>query len=69
VTAPESDVDLVGDLNSEDESGLPWTLLDETRDPTLIGEGAWLVVGEGRHELSPQFELVEIEGDIVWCGC
>ena len=57
---PTPNVDLVVDLNSEDESGLPWTFLDEARDPTLIREGAWLVVGEGTTRAVAQ--VVEIEG-------
>ncbi len=59
----EFEVDLVVDLNSEDESGLPWTFLDEARDPALIREGAWIVVGEGSTQAVAQ--VVEIEGDIV----
>jgi hypothetical protein len=37
MTTPTSDLpelDLVVDLNSEDESGLPWTHLDEARHPS-----------------------------------
>jgi hypothetical protein len=30
------EVDLVVDLNSEDESGLPWSFVDEARDPSLM---------------------------------
>ncbi|MDA8148486.1 MAG: hypothetical protein M0Z93_06855 [Actinomycetota bacterium] len=58
-----SSIDLVVDLNSEDESGLPWTFLDEAKDPTLIREGAWLVVGEGTVRAVAQ--VVEIEEDVV----
>ncbi len=56
-------VDLVVDLNGEDESGLPWTFLDEARDPGLVRPGAWLVVGEGSARAVAQ--VVEIDGDIV----
>jgi hypothetical protein len=56
-------LDLVVDLNSEDESGLPWTFLDEARDPALIREGAWLVVGEGAVRAVAQ--VVEIDDNIV----
>jgi hypothetical protein len=56
-------LDLVVDLNGEDESGLPWTFLDEARDPALIREGAWLVVGEGAVRAVAQ--VVEIDDDIV----
>lgn len=66
MTTPTSDLpelDLVVDLNSEDESGLPWTHLDEARDPELVREGAWLIVGQGNVRAVAQ--VVEIEGDIV----
>lgn len=56
-------LDLVVDLNSEDESGLPWTFVDEARDPTLIREGAWLIVGAGSVRAVAQ--VVEVAGDIV----
>ena len=41
------DVDLVVDLNTVDETDLPWALLDQAPDPTLIRPGAHLVVGSG----------------------
>jgi hypothetical protein len=57
------EVDLVVDLNSEDESALPWSLVDEARDPGLIIEGGWAVVGEGAARAVAQ--VVEVDGDIV----
>lgn len=61
---PDADlVDLIVDLNSEDESGLPWAYIDEARDPALIREGAWLVVGEGSARAVAQ--VVEVDGEIV----
>jgi hypothetical protein len=57
------EVDLVVDLNSEDESGLPWSFVDEARDPSLMVEGAWVVVGEGTARAVAQ--VVEVEGDVV----
>jgi hypothetical protein len=56
-------LDLVVDLNSQDESGLPWTFVDEAPDPALIREGAWLIVGEGAVRAVAQ--VVEIDDDIV----
>jgi hypothetical protein len=56
-------VDLVVDLNSEDDSGLPWTFLDEAPDPARIREGAWIIVGEGA--VRAVADVVEIEGEIV----
>jgi hypothetical protein len=63
VSSNEDRVDLVVDLNSEDDSGLPWTFLDEARDPALIREGVWIVVGEGSVRAVAQ--VVEIDGEIV----
>jgi hypothetical protein len=43
-------VDLPLDLNTQDETGLPWTFLDEVPDPSRIIQGAWIVVAPpGRH--------------------
>ena len=56
-------VDLVVDLNSEDDSGLPWSLLDEAADPTVIVEGAWVVVGEGSARAVAQ--VAEVDGNVV----
>jgi len=66
MTTPTSglpELDLVVDLNSEDESGLPWTHLDEAPHPELVREGAWLIVGEGNVRAVAQ--VAEIDGDIV----
>ena len=57
------EIDLVVDLNGEDESGLPWTYLDEARDRAIVRVGAWLVVGEGTARAVAQ--VVEIDEDIV----
>jgi hypothetical protein len=38
-------VDIPADLNSEDETGLVWTFLDEAADPTLIRPGEIVVAG------------------------
>lgn len=56
-------IDLIVDLSGEDESGLPWTFADEATDPSLIEEGAWLVVGQGSVRAVAQ--VIEIEGEIV----
>ncbi len=38
-------VDIPADLNSEDETGLVWTFLDEADDPSVIRPGAVVVAG------------------------
>lgn len=50
----DTSVDLVLDLNSEDDTGLPWGFVDEAPDPARIREGAWIVVGSGTAALSPR---------------
>lgn len=38
-------VDIAADLNSEDETGLVWTFLDEAPDPSTIRPGAVVIAG------------------------
>lgn len=38
-------IDIPADLNSEDETGLVWTFLDEAADPTIIKPGEVVVAG------------------------
>ena len=38
-------VDIPADLNSEDETGLVWTFLDEAEDQTIIRPGEVVVAG------------------------
>ena len=40
-------IDLFVDLNTEDETGLPWTYLGQAADPSLVVPGRLLVVGAG----------------------
>ena len=40
-------IDLFVDLNTEDETGLPWTYADQAADPSIIAVGRRLVVGSG----------------------
>jgi hypothetical protein len=38
-------IDISADLNSEDETGLVWTFLDEADDPSIIRLGEVVVAG------------------------
>jgi hypothetical protein len=40
-------IDLFVDLNTEDDTGLPWTYLDQAPDPSKILPGQLIVVGAG----------------------
>ncbi|MFN0089726.1 MAG: hypothetical protein ACKVWR_05565 [Acidimicrobiales bacterium] len=57
-------IDLRVDLNTEDDTGLPWAFLDDARDPNLTPEGAWIVVGSGQARAVAQ--VAQIEGNLVW---
>ncbi len=57
-------LDLRVDLNTEDDTGLPWAFLSDARDPSLVREGAWLVVGSGKVRAVAQ--VAEVKGDLVW---
>jgi hypothetical protein len=51
-------VDIAADLNSEDETGLVWTFLDEAPDPLIIRPGEVVVAGS---ELAPAVcEVVDL---------
>lgn len=43
-------IDIAADLNTEDETGLVWTFLDEATDPSMIRPGELVVAGS---ELTP----------------
>src|SRR5215204_3378759 len=57
-------VDLRVDLNTEDDTDVPWAFVRDARDPALLKEGAWLVVGSGSARAVAQ--VVQIDGDLVW---
>ena len=40
-------IDLFVDLNTEDETGFPWTYLDQAADPSVVVPGRLIVVGSG----------------------
>ena len=56
-------VDLPVDLNSEDDTGLPWGFLDESRNPSKITEGAWIIAGSSRTQVVAQ--VVDISDGVV----
>ena len=58
------EIDLRVDLNTEDDTGLPWAFLRDARDAALVHEGAWLIVGSGRTRAVAQ--VAQVEGELVW---
>jgi len=51
-------IEIAADLNSEGETGLVWTFLDEATDPGAIRPGAIVVAGTGL--TSAVCEVVEL---------
>ncbi len=40
-------IDIYVDWNTQDDTGLPWTFIDEARDPSLIAIGSHVIAGHG----------------------
>ena len=57
-------LDLRVDLNTEDDTGLPWAFLRDARDRRLVREGAWLIVGSG--DVRAVAQVAQTDGDLVW---
>lgn len=57
------EVDFELDLNSDDDTGLPWGFVDEATGPTRIRERSWIVVGSGTARAVAQ--VADINGEIV----
>ena len=58
----DTPLDLFVDLNSMDETGLPWSFIDEAADPSRIVAGAYIVVGGGSVRAVAQVVEVTDEG-------
>jgi hypothetical protein len=56
-------IDLPLDLATMDDTGLPWSFLDESPHPERIVPGAYVVVGEG--EATAVAKVVDVEDGIV----
>lgn len=56
-------VDLEVDLNTMDETGLPWAFLDEAPDPAKIAPGTRILVGAGNVRVVAT--VVDIDDGIV----
>ena len=59
----DTTVDLVLDLNSEDDTGVPEGFIDEATDPSRIRVGAGIVVRSGTARAVAQ--VADTDGEIV----
>lgn len=59
----QRELDLVVDLNTMDETGLPWAFLDEAPHPERVVAGAFVVAGSG--EARAVARVVDIVDGIV----
>jgi hypothetical protein len=55
-------IDLFVDLNTEDETGLPWSCVDLATDPSVVVPGRVIVVGSGSAVAIAQVIDVGIDG-------
>ena len=56
-------IDVIVDLNTTHETGLPWAFLDEAPHPERIVRGAYVVAGSG-HARAVAL-VVDVDGGIV----
>lgn len=59
----EIQLDLTVDLNSMDETGLPWAFFDDAVRPERVKAGAYVVVGSG--EVRAVAQIVDVADGIV----
>lgn len=56
-------IDIWVDFTTQDDTGLPWTLLSEAADPARIVAGAFVVGGD--HQTQAVIEIVDVGRDGV----
>lgn len=56
-------IDIWVDFNTQDDTGLPWTLLSEASDPARIVAGAYLV--GGNPQAQAVIEIIDVGEDGV----
>jgi hypothetical protein len=61
--AQQIELDLIVDLNTMDDTGLPWAFLDDAINPTRLVPGAYVIVGSG--EVRAVAQVIDVENDIV----
>jgi len=61
--APQIELDLIVDLNTMDDTGLPWAFLDDAIHPTRLVPGAYVIVGSG--EVRAVAQVIDVDNDIV----
>jgi hypothetical protein len=55
-------IDLFVDLNTENETGFPWSYVDQAVDPSVVVPGRLIVVGSGSAVTVAQVIDVGIDG-------
>jgi hypothetical protein len=61
--APQIELDLIVDLNTMDDTGLPWAFLDDAIHPARLVPGAYVIVGSG--EVRAVAQVIDADNDIV----
>lgn len=61
--APQIELDLIVDLNTMDDTGLPWAFLDDAIHPSRLVPGAYVIVGSG--EVRAVAQVIDVDNDIV----
>jgi hypothetical protein len=56
-------IDIYVDWNTQDDTGLPWTFLDQAADPSRIRPGAYVIAGHD--DAIAVAEIADIDSDWV----
>ncbi|MGH9041750.1 MAG: hypothetical protein ACRDZ3_16145 [Acidimicrobiia bacterium] len=57
------ELDLIVDLNTMDDTGLPWAFLDDAIHPSRLVPGAYVIVGSG--DVRAVAQVIDVDNDIV----
>ncbi len=60
----DPEIDLIADLNAEDDDGLGWSVLSDSRDPSRVRPGAMLVAGNRHAAAVVRIVAVDEDGQV-----
>jgi hypothetical protein len=58
------DIDIEADLNAQDDDGLGWSTLADTREPDRVKPGAWLLAGNRLGKAVVRIVAVDDDGQV-----
>jgi hypothetical protein len=62
--AVDPEIDLLADLNAEDDDGLGWSVLSDSRDPSRVRPGVMLVAGNDQARAVVRVLAIDEDGQV-----